>query len=154
MSNFQSGSIKQKRPSEAEHSVKALRTETSRQLSLTYICVIIFSFDLQFITLEMDSDKQFNCDRVVTTVADVGPPANWVKINVRETVSIVISMALYIYNMRFNFLQFPSWLYVSHAQKDCFEVYALVPGLLREEVINYLATITFFFIITISEFLS
>ncbi|KAK1416522.1 hypothetical protein QVD17_32313 [Tagetes erecta] len=65
------GSIKQKRPSEAEHSVKALRTETSRQ--------------------------------VVTTVADVGPPANWVKINVRET-------------------------------KDCFEVYALVPGLLREEV--------------------
>nr|KAJ0209233.1 hypothetical protein LSAT_V11C400226850 [Lactuca sativa] len=34
-----------------------------------------------------------------------GPPANWVKINVRET-------------------------------KDCFEVYALVPGLLREEVIS------------------
>ncbi|KAL8218369.1 hypothetical protein R6Q57_021742 [Mikania cordata] len=65
------GSIKQKRPSEVEHSVKVLRTETSRQ--------------------------------VVTTVADVGPPANWVKINVRET-------------------------------KDCFEVYALVPGLLREEV--------------------
>ncbi|KAJ0538092.1 putative alpha crystallin/Hsp20 domain, HSP20-like chaperone [Helianthus annuus] len=47
--------------------------------------------------------SQFNYDRVVTTVADVGPPANWVKINVRET-------------------------------KDCFEVYALVPGLLREEV--------------------
>ncbi|KAJ0900717.1 putative transcription factor & chromatin remodeling ARID family [Helianthus annuus] len=65
------GSIKQKRPSEMEYSVKAARTETSRQ--------------------------------VVTTVADVGPPANWVKINVRET-------------------------------KDCFEVYALVPGLLREEV--------------------
>ncbi|XP_076945238.1 AT-rich interactive domain-containing protein 5-like [Bidens hawaiensis] len=65
------GSIKQKRPSEVEHSVKAMRTETSRQ--------------------------------VVTTVADVGPPANWVTINVRET-------------------------------KDCFEVYALVPGLLREEV--------------------
>ncbi|KAK9063990.1 hypothetical protein SSX86_017862 [Deinandra increscens subsp. villosa] len=65
------GSIKQKRPSEVEHTVKALRTETSRQ--------------------------------VVTTVADVGPPANWVKINVRET-------------------------------KDCFEVYVLVPGLLREEV--------------------
>ncbi|KAL4575377.1 hypothetical protein LXL04_022219 [Taraxacum kok-saghyz] len=65
------GSLKQKRPSEVEHPVKALRTETSRQ--------------------------------VVTTVADVGPPANWVKINVRET-------------------------------KDCFEVYALVPGLLREEV--------------------
>ncbi|KAL7586522.1 hypothetical protein Lser_V15G36594 [Lactuca serriola] len=65
------GSLKQKRPSEVQHPVKAVRTETSRQ--------------------------------VVTTVADVGPPANWVKINVRET-------------------------------KDCFEVYALVPGLLREEV--------------------
>ncbi|KAJ0965012.1 hypothetical protein J5N97_026150 [Dioscorea zingiberensis] len=36
-------------------------------------------------------------------VVDVGPPADWVKINVRTT-------------------------------KDCFEVYALVPGLLREEV--------------------
>lgn len=41
--------------------------------------------------------------QVVAPVVDVGPPAEWVKINVRET-------------------------------KDCFEVYALVPGLLREEV--------------------
>ncbi|XP_062163922.1 AT-rich interactive domain-containing protein 6 [Alnus glutinosa] len=46
----------------------------------------------------IEADKQ-----LVTTVVDVGPPADWVKINVRET-------------------------------KDCFEVYALVPGLLREEV--------------------
>ncbi|KAF1874823.1 hypothetical protein Lal_00007438 [Lupinus albus] len=38
-----------------------------------------------------------------TAVVDVGPPADWVKINVQKT-------------------------------KDCFEVYALVPGLLREEV--------------------
>eukprot|EP00268_Persea_americana_P001299 TRINITY_DN1038_c0_g1_i1.p1 TRINITY_DN1038_c0_g1~~TRINITY_DN1038_c0_g1_i1.p1 ORF type:complete len:482 (-),score=135.11 TRINITY_DN1038_c0_g1_i1:719-2164(-) len=38
-----------------------------------------------------------------TMVVDVGPRADWVKINVRRT-------------------------------KDCFEVYALVPGLLREEV--------------------
>ncbi|KAG0454493.1 hypothetical protein HPP92_023487 [Vanilla planifolia] len=38
-----------------------------------------------------------------SVVVDVGPPADWVKINVRRT-------------------------------KDCFEVYALVPGLLREEV--------------------
>ncbi|XP_055811863.1 AT-rich interactive domain-containing protein 5-like isoform X2 [Solanum dulcamara] len=41
--------------------------------------------------------------QVVAPVVDVGPPAEWVKINVRET-------------------------------KDCFEVYALVPGLLREEI--------------------
>ncbi|CAH9074855.1 unnamed protein product [Cuscuta epithymum] len=65
------GSLKQKRPNEVELSVKAPRTEISRQLT--------------------------------TTVVDVGPPADWVKINIRET-------------------------------KDCFEVYALVPGLLREEV--------------------
>ncbi|KAJ4964326.1 hypothetical protein NE237_024265 [Protea cynaroides] len=38
-----------------------------------------------------------------TMVVDIGPPADWVKVNVRKT-------------------------------KDCFEVYALVPGLLREEV--------------------
>ncbi|CAA0834903.1 AT-rich interactive domain-containing protein 5 [Striga hermonthica] len=41
--------------------------------------------------------------QLIQSVVDVGPPADWVKINVRQT-------------------------------KDCFEVYALVPGLLREEV--------------------
>lgn len=41
--------------------------------------------------------------RIITEIVDVGPPADWVKINVREA-------------------------------KDCYEVYALVPGLLREEV--------------------
>ncbi|KAH1123672.1 hypothetical protein GLYMA_06G013900v4 [Glycine max] len=46
----------------------------------------------------IEGDRQ-----LVTAVVDVGPPADWVKINVRES-------------------------------KDCFEVYALVPGLLREEV--------------------
>ncbi|XP_073019236.1 AT-rich interactive domain-containing protein 6-like isoform X2 [Primulina eburnea] len=41
--------------------------------------------------------------QLVTSVVDIGTPADWVKINVRQT-------------------------------NDCFEVYALVPGLLREEV--------------------
>ncbi|CAN1289384.1 AT-rich interactive domain-containing protein 5, partial [Linum perenne] len=41
--------------------------------------------------------------RADTVVTDVGPPAEWVKINVQRT-------------------------------NDCYEVYALVPGLLREEV--------------------
>ncbi|MQL72515.1 hypothetical protein Taro_004855 [Colocasia esculenta] len=45
----------------------------------------------------------FSESRMDSMVVDVGPPADWVKINVRRT-------------------------------KDCFEVYALVPGLLREEV--------------------
>ncbi|XP_048430899.1 AT-rich interactive domain-containing protein 5 [Pyrus x bretschneideri] len=54
--------------------------------------------NLELSTASIEADKQ-----VVTTVVDLGPPADWVKINVLET-------------------------------KDCFEVYALVPGLLREEV--------------------
>ncbi|KAL1561477.1 AT-rich interactive domain-containing protein 5-like [Salvia divinorum] len=66
-------SLKQKRPNEVEHS-------TSNKAART------------------DISKQ-----LVTSVVDVGPPADWVKINVRQT-------------------------------KECFEVYALVPGLLREEV--------------------
>ncbi|XP_065856152.1 AT-rich interactive domain-containing protein 3-like isoform X2 [Euphorbia lathyris] len=41
--------------------------------------------------------------RLDVEVVDLGPPADWVKVNVQRT-------------------------------KDCFEVYALVPGLLREEV--------------------
>ncbi|CAN8240194.1 unnamed protein product [Cochlearia groenlandica] len=43
------------------------------------------------------------CKQSTAEIIDVGPPADWVKISVRET-------------------------------KDCFEIYALVPGLLREEV--------------------
>lgn len=45
-----------------------------------------------------EADKQ-----LIAEIVDIGPPADWVKISVRET-------------------------------KDSFEVYALVPGLLREEV--------------------
>ncbi|CAA7013538.1 unnamed protein product [Microthlaspi erraticum] len=52
------------------------------------------------LALSHETDKQSSAE-----VIDVGPgpPADWVKINVRET-------------------------------KDCFEIFALVPGLLREEV--------------------
>lgn len=49
-------------------------------------------------TAIIETDKELDME-----IVDVGPPADWVKINVRES-------------------------------KDCFEVYALVPGLLREEV--------------------
>lgn len=31
----------------------------------------------------------FSFGRVVTSVVDIGPPADWVKINVRETVSLL-----------------------------------------------------------------
>ncbi|XP_006363397.1 AT-rich interactive domain-containing protein 5-like [Solanum tuberosum] len=53
-----------------------------------------------------NTDKIINCfpsARLDVQVVDVGPPADWVKINVRET-------------------------------NDSFKVYALVPGLLRDEV--------------------
>ncbi|AQK74200.1 AT-rich interactive domain-containing protein 3 [Zea mays] len=49
------------------------------------------------------SCSKINKSEEDSMVIDVGEPADWVKINVRQT-------------------------------KDCFEVYALVPGLLREEV--------------------
>ncbi|XP_066319330.1 AT-rich interactive domain-containing protein 5-like isoform X2 [Miscanthus floridulus] len=49
------------------------------------------------------SRSKINKSQEDSMVIDVGEPADWVKINVRQT-------------------------------KDCFEVYALVPGLLREEV--------------------
>ncbi|XP_050366347.1 AT-rich interactive domain-containing protein 3-like isoform X2 [Argentina anserina] len=49
------------------------------------------------------SDMKATRPRLDMTVFDIGPPADWVKVNVK----------------RFN---------------DCFEVYALIPGLLREEV--------------------
>ncbi|KAF2605833.1 hypothetical protein F2Q68_00046561 [Brassica cretica] len=48
--------------------------------------------------LSHETDKQS-----IAEVIDVGPPADWVKITVRET-------------------------------KDCFEIFALIPGLLREEI--------------------
>lgn len=73
---------------------------------------------------------------------DIGPPADWVKINVRETVS-QFGFSLYlihVLSMYRNGIFVPFKLVFSktvcniHVQKDCFEVYALVPGLLREEV--------------------
>ncbi|XP_006656264.1 AT-rich interactive domain-containing protein 5-like [Oryza brachyantha] len=56
-------------------------------------------------TLEDDRVVPYKSDKLQndSMVLDLGPPADWVKINVRRT-------------------------------KDCYEVYALVPGLLREEV--------------------
>ncbi|KAG2612922.1 AT-rich interactive domain-containing protein 6-like [Panicum virgatum] len=56
-------------------------------------------------SLEDDRVVPYKSDKLQndSMVIDMGPPADWVKINVRRT-------------------------------KDCYEVYALVPGLLREEV--------------------
>lgn len=69
--------------------------------------------------------------RLDTSVVDIGPPADWVKINVQKTVSL--SCVWIAYNL-FNYVIYSSR--ESCVQKDCFEVYALVPGLLREEVIK------------------
>ncbi|XP_042016026.1 AT-rich interactive domain-containing protein 5-like isoform X2 [Salvia splendens] len=54
------------------------------------------------VELPVKSIRTETSKQLVTSVVDVGPPADWVKINIRQT-------------------------------RDCFEVYALVPGLLREE---------------------
>uniref|UniRef100_A0ACD5UN80 Uncharacterized protein n=1 Tax=Avena sativa TaxID=4498 RepID=A0ACD5UN80_AVESA len=56
-------------------------------------------------TPTLEDERPYKSEKLQndSTVVDMGPPADWVKINVRRT-------------------------------KDCYEVYALVPGLLREEV--------------------
>lgn len=86
-------SLKQKRPSEVEHSVKAARTETSRQLSVKYILspnfYIFITFLFCLFKCVLTFAYLYNHDRAVSTVADVGPPADWVKINVLVTVSII-----------------------------------------------------------------
>nr|CAB3447716.1 unnamed protein product [Digitaria exilis] len=93
------GVLKRKKASSPDYALKSTRTKVNKsQLSLPVlygsipgvmvpilICIGMFNF------------------REDSMVIDVGEPADWVKINVRQT-------------------------------KDCFEVYALVPGLLREEV--------------------
>lgn len=42
------GSLKQKRPNEVENSVKAARTETSKQLSHDYVHLVVLSFGFLF----------------------------------------------------------------------------------------------------------
>ncbi|KAM7257507.1 hypothetical protein ACFE04_013248 [Oxalis oulophora] len=69
------GLLKRKEPPYNDHAVKTTRAKASKQQLRVMLDI---------------------------TVADIGPPADWVKISVQKT-------------------------------KDCFEVYALVPGLLREE---------------------
>ncbi|KAL9245569.1 hypothetical protein vseg_019205 [Gypsophila vaccaria] len=83
--------IKEKNPSSSHKREKPLKSIGVKQRKTS---------NLEHIEDDMlaETNKQ-----LVATVIDVGPPADWVKINVRES-------------------------------KDCFEVYALVPGLLREEV--------------------
>ena len=71
------------------------------------------------------------------TVVDVGPPADWVKINVQRTVCYYLE----------NLSNPPTLFYVlinslfKCPQEDCFEVYALVPGLVREEVSSFSHTL-------------
>ncbi|XP_077210490.1 AT-rich interactive domain-containing protein 6-like isoform X2 [Tasmannia lanceolata] len=76
------GVLKRKKPSIPERGVKAAGTKGVKL---------------------HDGPIGFPAARTDTMVVDIGPSADWVKINVCRT-------------------------------KDCFEVYALVPGLLREEV--------------------
>ncbi|KAG9154247.1 hypothetical protein Leryth_000702 [Lithospermum erythrorhizon] len=77
--------------------------------------------------------------RLVTSVVDVGPPADWVKINVRETVrSLGHRIICYHFSIPTPLCSISvhnlTRLMVFCEQKDGFEVYALVPGLLHEEV--------------------
>ncbi|CAJ1973099.1 unnamed protein product [Sphenostylis stenocarpa] len=89
-------------PAGMEHTEKAANIEGDRQLSY-WFCQPKDSRQTEEENMPWEILLAFSRCQLVTAVVDIGPPADWVKINVRET-------------------------------KDCFEVYALVPGLLREEV--------------------
>ncbi|KAM7482832.1 hypothetical protein LguiB_007415 [Lonicera macranthoides] len=98
------GLLKRKKPSPVERAVKVARMKASSP-QLRYLVVYNcestwYKLSKQYFALE--SHNCF-CNRLETMVIDIGPPADWVKVNVQRT-------------------------------RDCFEVYALVPGLLREEV--------------------
>ena len=71
--------------------------------------------------------------RLDTMVIDIGAPADWVKINVQKTVGL--SFVLFLGQCAILLLSMT--LYLSLSQIDCYEVYALVPGFLREEVSIY-----------------
>ncbi|AAD30601.1 Hypothetical protein [Arabidopsis thaliana] len=82
-----------------------------------------------------EADKQLAAE-----VVDVGPVADWVKINVKESVSNFcqrlkkrqkLANWMFVSNMEFLPNLFSFFL---NSQKDSFEIFALVPGLLRKEV--------------------
>ncbi|RYR41791.1 hypothetical protein Ahy_A08g038206 isoform A [Arachis hypogaea] len=98
---------KHRTPSVLEHAGKAANIEGDRHVSQSnypaHILRLLPSWYCKPLVPQGFYIYVLLHGRLVTAVVDVGPPADWVKVNVRET-------------------------------KDCFEVYALVPGLLREEV--------------------
>lgn len=72
-------------------------------------------------------------NRVDVSVVDIGLPADRVKVNVQKTVSSLVSLS----QLSFSAGNFEDliWSWIKFlSQMDCFEVYALVPGLLREQV--------------------
>lgn len=91
------------------------------------------------VDLGSDGQISFSASRMDPMVVDVGPSADWVKVNVRQTVrrSDLTCMNIWwwccVVNCIWNQLLTLNVIY-AYAQKDCFEIYALVPGLLREEV--------------------
>lgn len=85
--------IKDKNANALQKHEKQLKTGGSnKRKKPPYLVPVVKASRTKPTKLQLDAD-----------VVDLGPPADWVKVNVQKT-------------------------------KDCFEVYALVPGLLREEV--------------------
>ncbi|TVU28249.1 hypothetical protein EJB05_19759 [Eragrostis curvula] len=104
------GVLKRKKASSPEYAPKLPRGKVNKSQAITlarmkfslYILdvVCLYLWCVMVSVLKCNVILNFREDSMIT---DIGEPADWVKINVRQT-------------------------------KDCFEIYALVPGLLREEV--------------------
>ncbi|KAK4736980.1 hypothetical protein R3W88_000677 [Solanum pinnatisectum] len=108
-----SGSLKHQGQNEVEHPMKAAETETSKPISLS---LSVFGSSVSDVKINF-----FPYAKSDVQVVDVGPPADWVKINVREIVNYAFHFSHVICNDLCK-------------HNDSFEVSALVPGLLRDEV--------------------
>lgn len=98
-----SGLLKRKKPPYMDHAVKAARTKASKsQLRILLHCYWDSLYALTICWLKnimvplcQTIDNGFVCvcvcvGRLDTAVVDVGPPADWVKINVQKTVSFCL----------------------------------------------------------------
>lgn len=86
-------------------------------------------------------------NRLEIMVVDVGVPADWVKVNVQRMVCIFVFFIQSLVCSHSTHRDLTSFNLVV-LQKDCYEVYALVPGLLREEASNRDVIFSFFLQIT------
>lgn len=115
--------------------------KTKHLLTLTCYCSLTLRFPFSILSLDpkrCNGKIWFWLLRSVADVVDDGPIADWVKITVKETVSYFCTIAtkhrLFVSHLESYHICFFFLLLFENSQENSFEVFALVPGLLRHEV--------------------